>query len=113
MAYTVPGVLQARILEHFPSPGDLPNPGIEPKSSALQTDSLPTEPGGKPNNNNTLLKKNPEPMLKEITLTQQIQMKTVFNHLEGKLLIQKSFELTYWNFHWDFRSNGKGFTLII
>ena len=52
-------------------------------------------------------------MLKEITLTQQIQMKTVFNHLEGKLLIQKSFELTYWNFHWDFRSNGKGFTLII
>ena len=48
MAYTVPGVLQARILGRFPSPGDLPNPGIEPKSSALQTDSLPTEPSGKP-----------------------------------------------------------------
>jgi hypothetical protein len=34
----------------FPSPGDLTNPGIEPKSpvsSALQTDSLPTEPSGK------------------------------------------------------------------
>ena len=58
MAYTVHGVLQARILEPFPSPGDLPNPGIEPKSPALQTDSLPTEPRGKPNNNNnTLLKK--------------------------------------------------------
>ena len=27
----------------FPSPGDLPDPGIEPKSSALQADSLPTE----------------------------------------------------------------------
>ena len=27
----------------FPSPGDLPNPGIEPKSPALQADSLPTE----------------------------------------------------------------------
>ena len=26
----------------FPSPGDLPNPGIEPKSPALQADSLPT-----------------------------------------------------------------------
>ena len=26
-----------------PSPGDLPNPGIEPGSSALQADSLPTE----------------------------------------------------------------------
>ena len=28
----------------FPSPGDLPNPGIEPRSPALQADSLPSEP---------------------------------------------------------------------
>ena len=34
----------------FPSPGDLPNPGIEPRSPTLQTDSLPAEPQGKPNN---------------------------------------------------------------
>ena len=34
----------------FPSPGDLPNPGIEPKSPALQVDSLPAEPQGKPKN---------------------------------------------------------------
>ena len=27
----------------FPSPGDLPNPGIEPRSPALQADSLPSE----------------------------------------------------------------------
>ena len=27
----------------FPSPGDLPNPGIEPRSFALQADSLPIE----------------------------------------------------------------------
>ena len=27
----------------FPSPGNLPNPGIEPESPALQADSLPTE----------------------------------------------------------------------
>ena len=33
----------------FPSPGDLPNPGIEPRSPALQADSLPAEPPGKPN----------------------------------------------------------------
>ena len=32
----------------FPSPGDLPNPGIEPRSPALQVDSLPTELQGKP-----------------------------------------------------------------
>ena len=30
----------------FPSPGDLPNPGIEPWSPALQTDALPSEPLG-------------------------------------------------------------------
>ena len=28
----------------FPSPGDLPNPGIKPGSPALQTDALPSEP---------------------------------------------------------------------
>ena len=28
----------------FPSPGDLPNPGIEPRSPALQTDALLSEP---------------------------------------------------------------------
>ena len=33
----------------FPSPMDLPNPGIEPGSPALQTDdALPSEPPGKP-----------------------------------------------------------------
>ena len=32
----------------FPSPGDLPNPGIKPRSPALQTGALPSEPPGKP-----------------------------------------------------------------
>ena len=32
----------------FPSPGDLPNPGIEPGSPALQADALTSEPPGKP-----------------------------------------------------------------
>ena len=32
----------------FPSPGDLPNPGIEPGSPALQADYLLTEPPGEP-----------------------------------------------------------------
>ena len=32
------------------TPGDLPNPGIEPRSPALQADSLPAEPQGKPKN---------------------------------------------------------------
>ena len=43
---------QARILEWvaFPFSRGLPNPGIEPRSPALQADSLPAEPQGKPKN---------------------------------------------------------------
>ena len=61
MDCTVHGNLQARTLEWvaFLSPGDLPNPGSEPGSPALQEDSLPTELSGKPNNNAwTLCKSN-------------------------------------------------------
>ena len=50
-------ILQARILGHsrrerlpFPSPGDLPNPGIKTRSPTLQADSLPAESQGKPKN---------------------------------------------------------------
>ena len=47
---SVHGILQARILEWvaFPSPGDLPNPGIEPGFPALRANSLLSEPPGKP-----------------------------------------------------------------
>ena len=68
MDYTVHGILQLRILEWvaFPfsrgssrlrlyhperarsRPGDLPSPETEPRSPALQADSLPAEPPGKP-----------------------------------------------------------------
>ena len=34
----------------YPPPGDLTNPGIEPRSLAMQVDSLPSEPPGKPKN---------------------------------------------------------------
>ena len=32
----------------FPSPGNLPDPGIKPRSHVLQADALPSEPPGKP-----------------------------------------------------------------
>ena len=50
--YTVHEILQARILEWvtFPFSGDLPDPGIEPRSPALQVDSLLAEPQGKTKN---------------------------------------------------------------
>ena len=42
-------IFQARVLEWvpFPSPGDLPDPGIKPGFPALQADALPSEPPGK------------------------------------------------------------------
>ena len=45
MDYTVHGILQARILEWvaIPSPAELPDPGTELESPALQMISLPTE----------------------------------------------------------------------
>ena len=55
MDYSLPGssvhgILWARTLDGLPfaSPGDLPNPGIEPGSPELQADSLPIELQGKP-----------------------------------------------------------------
>ena len=47
---TVHGIIQAGILEWvpFPSPGDLPNPEIEPRSLTSQADPLPAEPQGTP-----------------------------------------------------------------
>ena len=49
---SVHGILQARTREWgaipFPSPGDLPNSRIEPRSPALQAESLPPELPGNP-----------------------------------------------------------------
>ena len=47
---SVHGILQARILEWVANPfsGNLPNPGIEPRSPTSQAVSLPSEPPGKP-----------------------------------------------------------------
>ena len=52
MDYTVHGILQARILERiaFPFSRGFANPRIEPRSLALQGDSLLVEPQGKPKN---------------------------------------------------------------
>ena len=42
------GILQYWSGLPCPPPGDLPNPGIEPRSPALQADTLTSEPPGKP-----------------------------------------------------------------
>ena len=71
MDYTVHGILQARILVWvaFPFSGDLPNPGIEPRSPTLQAaDSLPAEPQGKPKNTRV----GSLSLLRQIFLTQEL-----------------------------------------
>ena len=40
-----------------PSPGDLPDPGIEPGSPALEADALTCEPPGKPTGRKQMIKK--------------------------------------------------------
>ena len=47
---SVHGIFQARVLQSglpFPSPGDLPDPGIKARSPTFQADALPSEPLGK------------------------------------------------------------------
>ena len=51
------GIFQAGMLEWIARPWDLPNPGIQPRSPALQADSLPSEPPGKPSLEWTLILK--------------------------------------------------------
>ena len=51
----------------FPSPGDLPNPGIEPGSPALQADALPSEPPGMPNENPKVLAKIPLKLIRRFS----------------------------------------------
>ena len=53
VAYQAPPSMEFSRQEYWsglplPSPGDLPNPGVEPGSPELQADALPSEPPGKP-----------------------------------------------------------------
>ena len=57
LAYSVHGILQARILSGlpFPSPGDLPDPGMEPLSSTLAGGFFTIEPPRKPKLNDSVV----------------------------------------------------------
>ena len=80
----------------FPSPGDFPDPGIEPGSPALYVDSVPSEPPGKPNF-----------MLHPVTL-----YTTQVNPIFIKLVHLDPWFLTwalYWNSLWSFKSSGTWF----
>ena len=70
MDCVVPGILQARMREcvAVSFSRDLPNPGIELRSLALQEDSLPAEPQGKPKNTGECSLS----LLQQIFLTQEL-----------------------------------------
>ena len=55
----------------FPSPGNLPNPGIEPRSPALQAGALTSEP---PGNAEQMKHKVESRLLGEISITSDMQM---------------------------------------
>ena len=44
----------------FPSPGDLPNPGIEPRSPTFQADALTSKPPGNMNESKTYVRMLPD-----------------------------------------------------
>ena len=59
----------------FPSPGDLPDPGIEPGSLTLRADALPSEPPGKPYANRNHLEKK---QMDDADQRQKITRKVIF-----------------------------------
>ena len=85
----------------FPSPGGLPNPGIEPRSPALEVNSLPAEPQGKPKNTGV----GSLSLLQRILLTQEpnggllvLQTDSLPTELPGKPMkgISESVEMCLW-----------------
>ena len=62
-----------------PPPGDLPNPGIEPRSPTLQVDSLLSEPPGKPKNIDI------RPITLQQPLSRQVKGRLHVSHLNQKL----------------------------
>ena len=68
----------------FPSPGDLYNPGVEPRSPTLQVDSLPAEPPGKAKNTGV----GSLSLLQQIFLTQELSQDSL--HCR-RILYQLSF----------------------
>ena len=77
-------------VEPFPSPGHLPNPGIEPMFPTLQADSLPVEPQGKPKSTGV----SSLSLLQQIFLTQELN----WDHLHCR---QSLYQLSYLGSLWN------------
>jgi len=79
----------------FPSPGDLPNPGMVPGSSVLQVDSLPSEPPGKTLDCDSSRESSEKWIYLEIILySQLIRLPECLRRCAGRKKGVKNFELT-------------------
>ena len=76
----------------FPSPGDIPNPGMEPGSPILQADALPSEPPGK------LITNNNEQQLLHSTIYQASSTYAVISDSCRPHGLQPTRVLCPWNF---------------
>ena len=81
----------------FPSPGDLPDPGIKPGSPALQTDALRSEPPGKPSNTMDCYKKCHSPWPSNLLPSLQPKYMAPLNSPhKSKRVPEKHLFLLYW-----------------
>ena len=73
--FSVHGIVQARILEWVA----VPLPGLEPASPTLQTDSLPSEPPGKPDDGiSALIRETPEYFLTHFIMCEHSKKMTIY-----------------------------------
>ena len=91
----------------FPSPGDLPDPGIEPRSPALRADALPSGPPGKPcgklqpKNNFHQRSKKTQKQREIVKGDLIIIINVVIKHSWGPLVPSLGLEITFWVISWE------------
>ena len=86
----------------FPSPGDLSNPGIEPRSPALQEDALTSEPPGKPSKSSMEYSPNQETNLSLLKNRITLWWKRYLFCVRDIGAYRKQFlMLSLFKYHWD------------
>ena len=90
----------------FPSPGDLPDPEIEPRSPTLQADALTSEPPGKPDTEPLAKIHEPYSSTMEIKSGQSAAL-----NLEGDKFTVFHFSWTHIRILWNSKTQNRPFSL--